>query len=83
MNKPLAFLKSITDVVEASNDVLNNYFEALDYIGGIVESDPEFALLDQDQIQEVIDYKIKQLGIMTPDEFDEQFNNFLNLEKSF
>jgi ribosome assembly protein YihI (activator of Der GTPase) len=77
MNKPSALLKSITDVVEASNDVLNNYFEALDYVGRIVESDPEFVSLDQDQIQEIIDYKIKQLGIITPDEFEEQFNKIL------
>ena len=76
MNKPLVFLKSIADVVEASNNVLNNYFEALDYIGRIMESDPEFASLDQDQIQEIIDCKIKELGIMTPNEFEEQFNNF-------
>ena len=80
MNNPLVFLKSINDVVEISNNVLNNYFEALDYIGKIVESNPEFASLDQDQIQKIIDHKIKELGIMTPDEFDEQFDNFLKID---
>ena len=77
MNKPLNFLKSITDIVEVSNNVLNNYFEALDYIEKIVESDPEFSSLDQDQIQKIIDCKIKQLGIITPNEFEEQFNKIL------
>ena len=57
MNKPLAFLKNISDVVEVSNNVLNNYFEVLDYVGKIVESNPEFASLDQDQIQKIIDCK--------------------------
>jgi ribosome assembly protein YihI (activator of Der GTPase) len=80
MNNPLFFLKSITDVVEISNNVLNNYFEALDYVGKIVESNPEYVSLNQDQIQEIIDQKIKELGIMTPDEFEEQFDNFFKTD---
>ena len=80
MNNPLVFLKNITNVVETSNNVLNNYFEALDYVGKIVESNPEYVSLDQDQIQEIIDYKIKELGIMTPDEFEEQFDNFFKTD---
>ena len=39
-------------MVETSNNVLNNYFEALDYVEKIVESNPELTLLDQDQIQD-------------------------------
>ena len=80
MNKPLTFLKSITDIVETSNNVLNNYFEALDYVGKIVESNPEYTSLNQDQIHEIIDHKIKELGIMTPDEFEEQFDNFFKTD---
>ena len=80
MNNPLVFLKNITNVVETSNNVLNNYFEALDYVEKIVESNPEYVSLDQDQIQEIIDYKIKELGIMTPDEFEEQFDNFFKTD---
>ena len=77
MNRPLTLLKNITDVVETSNNILNNYFEALDYVEKIIESNPKFESLDQNQIQEIIDCKIKQLGIMTPDEFEEQFNKIL------